>query len=119
MWSHIDEKHSKHQIRGDCWLSSSGIIFMKYTYWFVRQASPECAADVDMRQDEGETVKAVWLNVEGQTPAQEHRAKHLQFTSDKHSGPSAAQLPKEDRQKKPSTRPKLLSLVRYPIQIFK
>ncbi len=82
----------------------------------MRQAGPECAADVDMRQDEGETVKAVWLNVEGQTPAQEHRAKHLQFTSDKHSGPSATQLPKEDRQKKPSTGPKLLSLVRYPIQ---
>lgn len=53
-----------------------------------------CAADVDMWRDEGETVNAVWLYVEGQTPAQEHRAKHLQFTSDKHSSPSVTQLPK-------------------------
>lgn len=58
-----------------------------------------CAADVDMRQDEGETVNAVWLHVEGQTPAQERRAKHLQFTSDKHSGPSVTQLPKRGQAK--------------------
>lgn len=67
-----------------------------------------CATDVDMWQHEGETVNAVWLYVEGQTPAQEHRAKHLQFTSDKHSGPSVTQLPKRGQAKEAIIRTRAL-----------